>query len=89
MTLDELLRIQNSSKLSILLKPSILLHKVNESFSFPDNVVHGNIEIFLLLDISHEVVLWESAIDELLIHTLHFFGITPVQHLSCEHIMLL
>ena len=78
MTLDELLRIQDSSKLSILLKSSVFLNKVNESFSFPDYVVHCDIEVFLLLDIFHEVVLWESAIDELLIHTLCFFGIIPV-----------
>ena len=90
MPLDELLRIQNSREFSILLKFCVLLHKIDESFSFPDDVAHGDIEIFLLLDIFHEVVLRESAIDELLIHTLcFFFGITPVQHLACEHIMLL
>ena len=90
MPLDELLRIQNSREFSILLKFCVLLHKIDESFSFPDDVAHGDIKIFLLLDIFHEVVLRESAIDELLIHTLcFFFGITPVQHLAREHIMLL
>lgn len=90
MTLNELLRIQNTCELSILFKSSVLLHKINESFPFPDDIVHGDIEIFLLLDVLHEVVLWKSAVNELLIHTFFFFfRVSPVQNLSCEHIMLL
>ena len=90
MTFNELLRIQNTCELSVLFKSSVLLHKVYESFSFPDDVTHGNIEIFLLFDVLHEVIIWKSAIDELLIDTLwFFFGVAPVQNLTCEYIMLL
>ena len=90
MSFDKLLRIQNTRELSVLFKSSVLLHEVDESLSFSDDIAHSDIEIFLLLDVFHEVILWESAVDELLINTFFFFiRIAPVQNLACEHIMLL